>query len=71
MTANTSHYKLVLSLKSGLPNELDFVFNALTILSADEENPLILSVYPSLLELMLAQVGIYDECEFSLCMYTL
>jgi len=54
----------VLSLKSGLPNELDFVFNALTILSADENDPLILSEYPSLLELMLAQVGIFDECEF-------
>ena len=64
VTAKTSHYKLVLSLKSGLPNELDFVFNALTILSSDEYDPLILSAAPSLLDLMLAQVGIYDECEF-------
>ncbi|XP_065909762.1 AT-rich interactive domain-containing protein 2-like isoform X2 [Dysidea avara] len=63
VTAKTSHYKLVLSLKSGLPNELDFVFNALTILSSDEYDPLILSAAPSLLDLMLAQVGIYDECD--------
>jgi len=63
VTANPSYYKLVLSLKSGLPNELDFVFNSLIILSSDENYPLMLSAAPSLLDLMLAQVGIYDECE--------
>ena len=59
------HYKLSMSLKSGLPNEVDFAFNALTILSSDENNPLLLSSVPSLLDLMLGHVGIYDECKFN------
>ena len=60
-----AHYKLSMSLKSGLPNEVDFAFNALTILSCDENNPLLLSSVPSLLDLMLAHVGIYDECKLA------
>lgn len=61
-----AYYKLSMSLKSGLPNEVDFAFNTLTILSYDEDNPLLLSSVPSLLDLMLAHVGIYDECKLSM-----
>ena len=60
-----AYYKLSMSLKSGLPNEVDFAFNALTVLSFDENNPLLLSSVPSLLDLMLAHVGIYDECKLT------
>lgn len=60
-----AYYKLSMSLKSGLPNEVDFAFNALTVLSFDESNPLLLSSVPSLLDLMLAHVGIYDECKLT------
>ena len=59
-----------MSLKSGLPNEVDFAFNALTILSSDENNPLLLSSVPSLLDLMLAHVGIYDECKLTSLSYS-
>ena len=61
-----AYYKLSMSLKSGLPNEVDFAFNTLTILSCDENSPLLLSSVPSLLDLMLAHVGIYDECKFNI-----
>lgn len=63
LNTTPAHYKLSMSLKSGLPNEVDFAFNALTILSSDENDPLLLSSVPSLLDLMLAHVGIYDECK--------
>lgn len=66
MIAEPAYYKLSMSLKSGLPNEVDFAFNTLTILSRDEKDPLLLSSVPSLLDLMLAHVGIYDECKHSL-----
>ena len=66
MIAEPVYYKLSMSLKSGLPNEIDFAFNTLTVLSRDEKDPLLLSLVPSLLDLMLAHVGIYDECKHSL-----
>ena len=63
-----AYYKLSMSLKSGLPNEVDFAFNTLTVLSCDEKSPLLLSSVPSLLNLMLAHVGIYDECKLNVGM---
>ena len=66
MITEPAYYKLTMSLKSGLPNEVDFAFNTLTILSSDENQPLLLSAVPSLLNLMLAHVGIYDECKFNI-----
>ena len=66
MITEPAYYKLAMSLKSGLPNEVDFAFNTLTVLSCDENDPLLLSSVPSLLNLMLAHVGIYDECKFNM-----
>ena len=69
LVTEPAYYKLSMSLKSGLPNEIDFAFNTLTVLSCDESNPLLLSSVPSLLDLMLAHVGIYDECKLNVTVY--
>lgn len=51
--------RLVRSLTSGFPNEVDFAFNVLVILSHEKSLPI--EKLPHLLDLMLAHVGIFSE----------
>ena len=53
--------KLVRSLQSGLPNEVDFAFNVLTIMSFERGEFLCLHKLPHLLAVMLAHVAVFSE----------
>ncbi|KAG1674990.1 AT-rich interactive domain-containing protein 2 [Nymphon striatum] len=55
--------KLCLSLISGLPNEVDYALNIITILSKNEQNILQLSKVPKLVDLLLAHTGIYSKAD--------
>lgn len=50
---------LLLSLVSGLANEIDFAFNTIVLMSSDETSSFKLSLTPRLVELMLAHVGFF------------
>ena len=53
--------RLVRSLQSGFPNEVDFAFNILTILSFECGEYLHLHKLPHLLAVMLAHVAVFSE----------
>lgn len=53
--------KLCLSLLGGLPNEVDYALNIITILSKNEKSILQLSKVPKLVDLLLAQTGMYSK----------
>jgi len=55
--------KLEISLISGLPNEIDFVFNTILLLSSDEFHAFRIYSSPRLLDLMLAHVGFFGSHE--------
>lgn len=55
--------KLEISLLSGLPNEVDFVFNTILLLSSDEYHSFRIYSSPNLLNLMLAHVGFFGSNE--------
>ncbi|XP_076351689.1 AT-rich interactive domain-containing protein 2-like [Tachypleus tridentatus] len=60
----TEHSKLCLSLLCGLPNEQDFAVNICTLLSNEGQHILHLEQTPQLVNLLLAQTGIwpyYDD----------
>lgn len=57
--------KLVLSLLSGLPNEVDFAVNVCTLLSNESKHAMQLDKDPKLVTLLLAHTGVFDDCEFS------
>lgn len=54
--------KLVLSLLSGLPNEVDFAVNVCTLLSNESKHAMQLDKDPKLVTLLLAHTGVFDDC---------
>lgn len=56
--------KLVLSLLSGLPNEVDFAVNVCTLLSNESKHAMQLDKDPKLVTLLLAHAGVFDDCKF-------
>ncbi|XP_069556259.1 AT-rich interactive domain-containing protein 2 [Brachyistius frenatus] len=55
------YHKLVLSLLSGLPNEVDFAVNVCTLLSNESKHPMQLDKDPKLVTLLLAHAGVFDD----------
>ncbi|XP_067110428.1 AT-rich interactive domain-containing protein 2 [Osmerus mordax] len=53
--------KLVLSLLSGLPNEVDFAVNVCTLLSNESKHAMQLEKDPKLITLLLAHAGVFDD----------
>ncbi|KAK1906775.1 AT-rich interactive domain containing protein 2 [Dissostichus eleginoides] len=53
--------KLVLSLLSGLPNEVDFAVNVCTLLSNESKHSMQLDKEPKLVTLLLAHAGVFDD----------
>lgn len=53
--------KLEISLISGLPNEVDFVFNSMVLMSSEESNSFKVYQSPRLISLILAHVGFFGE----------
>lgn len=60
----SDYNKLVLSLLSGLPNEVDFAFNVCTLLSNEGKHAMQLDKEPKLVTLLLAHAGVFDDCKF-------
>lgn len=54
----------MLSLLSGLPNEVDFAVNVCTLLSNESKHAMQLDKDPKLVTLLLAHAGVFDDCEF-------
>ncbi|XP_054656691.1 AT-rich interactive domain-containing protein 2 [Dunckerocampus dactyliophorus] len=53
--------KLVLSLLSGLPNEVDFAVNVCTLLSNESKHAMQLDKDPKVVTLLLAHTGVFDD----------
>ncbi|RNA18036.1 AT-rich interactive domain-containing 2-like isoform X1 [Brachionus plicatilis] len=53
--------KLEISLISGLPNEVDFVFNSMVLMSSEESNSFKIYQSPRLISLILAHVGFFGQ----------
>ncbi|MEQ2192251.1 AT-rich interactive domain-containing protein 2, partial [Xenoophorus captivus] len=53
--------KLVLSLLSALPNEVDFAVNVCTLLSNESKHAMQLDKDPKLVTLLLAHAGVFDD----------
>lgn len=62
--APCDYNKLVLSLLSGLPNEVDFAVNVCTLLSNESKHAMQLDKDPKLVTLLLAHAGVFDDCTF-------
>ncbi|XP_042561710.1 AT-rich interactive domain-containing protein 2-like [Clupea harengus] len=59
--APSDYNKLVLSLLSGLPNEVDFAINVCTLLSNESKHAMQLEKEPKLVTLLLAHAGVFDD----------
>lgn len=57
----SEYARLVKSLYSGFPNEVDFCFNLLTLMIAPGPYSLRLEKCPLLLDLIIAHAGVYGE----------
>lgn len=57
----SDYNKLVLSLLSGLPNEVDFAINVCTLLSNESKHAMQLEKEPKLITLLLAHAGVFDD----------
>lgn len=55
----------MLSLLSGLPNEVDFAVNVCTLLSNESKHSMQLDKDPKLVTLLLAHAGVFDDCKFA------
>lgn len=62
-TQPCDYNKLVLSLLSGLPNEVDFAVNVCTLLSNESKHAMQLDKDPKLVTLLLAHTGVFDDCK--------
>ncbi|XP_010890936.2 AT-rich interactive domain-containing protein 2 isoform X1 [Esox lucius] len=60
-TPPCDYNKLVLSLLSGLPNEVDFAINVCTLLSNESKHAMQLEKDPKLITLLLAHAGVFDD----------
>ncbi|XP_051974303.1 AT-rich interactive domain-containing protein 2 [Xyrauchen texanus] len=60
-TPSSDYNKLVLSLLSGLPNEVDFAINVCTLLSNESKHAMQLDKEPKLITLLLAHAGVFDD----------
>ncbi|KAM4569395.1 AT-rich interactive domain-containing protein 2 isoform 1-T2 [Odontesthes bonariensis] len=60
-TQPCDYNKLVLSLLSGLPNEVDFAVNVCTLLSNESKHAMQLDKDPKLVTLLLAHAGVFDD----------
>ncbi|XP_055793558.1 AT-rich interactive domain-containing protein 2-like isoform X1 [Salvelinus fontinalis] len=60
-TPPCDYNKLVLSLLSGLPNEVDFAINVCTLLSNESKHSMQLEKDPKLITLLLAHAGVFDD----------
>uniref|UniRef100_A0AAZ3P9U7 AT-rich interactive domain-containing protein 2 n=1 Tax=Oncorhynchus tshawytscha TaxID=74940 RepID=A0AAZ3P9U7_ONCTS len=60
-TAPCDYNKLVLSLLSGLPNEVDFAINVCTLLSNESKHAMQLEKDPKLITLLLAHAGFWKD----------
>lgn len=56
--------KLVLSLLSGLPNEVDFAINVCTLLSNESKHVMQLEKDPKIITLLLANAGVFDDSKY-------
>lgn len=54
----------MMSLRSGLPNEVDFAVNVCVLLSTEGKHCIKLERAPQLLRLLLAHIGVFDEGEY-------
>ncbi|OCT88960.1 AT-rich interactive domain-containing protein 2 isoform X2 [Xenopus laevis] len=59
--APNDYNKLVLSLLSGLPNEVDFAINVCTLLSNESKHVMQLEKDPKIITLLLANAGVFDD----------
>ncbi|XP_016366481.1 AT-rich interactive domain-containing protein 2-like isoform X1 [Sinocyclocheilus rhinocerous] len=57
----SDYNKLVLSLLSGFPNEVDFAINVCTLLSNESKHSMQLEKEPKLVTLLLAHTGVFDD----------
>ncbi|XP_043917932.1 AT-rich interactive domain-containing protein 2 [Protopterus annectens] len=60
-TPLSEYNKLVLSLLSGLPNEVDFAVNVCTLLSNESKHVMQLEKDPKIITLLLANAGVFDD----------
>lgn len=65
LSTNLTHFsdyeKLEMSLRSGLPNEVDFAFNICLLLSNESRHVLKLSKSLHLIPLLMANIGVFEE----------
>ncbi|XP_019620790.1 PREDICTED: AT-rich interactive domain-containing protein 2-like [Branchiostoma belcheri] len=59
--ALTDYDKLMMSLQSGLPNEVDFAINVCTLLSNESKHVMHLNKAPRIIDQLLAQVGLFED----------
>ncbi|XP_078584184.1 AT-rich interactive domain-containing protein 2-like isoform X3 [Branchiostoma floridae x Branchiostoma japonicum] len=59
--ALTDYDKLMMSLQSGLPNEVDFAINVCTLLSNESKHVMRLNKAPRIIDQLLAQVGLFED----------
>ncbi|XP_066175161.1 AT-rich interactive domain-containing protein 2 isoform X3 [Sylvia atricapilla] len=61
LNSPNDYNKLVLSLLSGLPNEVDFAINVCTLLSNESKHVMQLEKDPKIITLLLANAGVFDD----------
>lgn len=69
LNSPNDYNKLVLSLLSGLPNEVDFAINVCTLLSNESKHVMQLEKDPKIITLLLANAGVFDDSKYiTLCL---
>lgn len=64
LNSPNDYNKLVLSLLSGLPNEVDFAINVCTLLSNESKHVMQLEKDPKIITLLLANAGVFDDSKY-------
>ena len=60
---SSEYDRIIYSLQSGLPNEIDFAINICTLLSNEGKHVIHLEKAPLLIDLLLAHAGVFYEGE--------